>query len=121
MFGQRIDAGDVAADRVDPVRGDDVVGKRIAHDASRCVEAGGQRIVDGNQVAAPVPVVAEIPEARRGGGNGVDRRDAAPLLDPGVVGEEERAAVAVIESRNHESAAEGAAELVPIERRHRDP
>ena len=57
---ERIDAGDVAADRVDPVRGDDVAGKRIAHDASP-LEAGGQRIVNGDQVAAPVSIIAESP------------------------------------------------------------
>ena len=59
------------------------------------------------------------PRARRRGRHGIDRRDAAALLDAGVIGEEERAIVPVVHAGNDQRAAERAAELVAIERRHR--
>ena len=81
------------------------------------VEPGRERIVDGDQVAAGVTEVAEVADAGARGRHGVDEDLPARLLQAGVVGEEERAVVAVVEPGNHQRSADGGAELMPIERR----
>ena len=117
---QRVDARDVPADGENAVLRNDVVGKLIAHDPPRRrVDTGGERIVNRDQVAVAIAIVAEVAGARGRRRNGIHRRHAARLPDAGVVGEEERAAVAVVEARDHHRAADRAAELMPIERRHR--
>ena len=109
-----------AAHGVNPVGRDDVARERIADRlAAWRVDARRQRIVDRDQVAVAIAVVAEVADARRRSRHGVHRRDAAALLDAGVIGEEEGSIVSVVEAGNHHRAAERATELVPIERRHR--
>ncbi len=117
---QRIDARDVPADGENAVRGNDVVGKLIAHDSSRRrVDTGGERIVNRDQVAVAIAIVAEVAGAGGRRRHGIHRRHAARLLDAGVIGEEERAAVAVVQAGDHHRAADRGAELMPVERRHR--
>ena len=116
---QRIDAGDVPADREDAVLRNDVVGKLIAHGPSLRVDTGGERIVNRDQVAVAIAIVAEIADTGGCRRHGIHRRHATLLLDSRVIGEEERAAVAVVEARDHQRAANRAAELMPVERRHR--
>ena len=57
---QRVDAGDVPADLVNPILRDDVARERIADDAPVRVEARRERIVDHDQVAVAIAVVAEV-------------------------------------------------------------
>src|SRR4029450_7878369 len=71
------------------------------------------------QLAVAAPIVAEVAEPRLRGWHRVHRRHATPLPDSGIVGKEERPVVPVIHAGDHQRPAEGAAELLRIERRHR--
>jgi hypothetical protein len=125
---QRVNAGNVDADGVLPVRGDDVARERIAQElrirrAHRCVRveirvrSRRQRIVDEDQVAVRLAEVAEVAAPRALGGHRVDEHLAARLLQPGVVGEEEGPVVAVVQPGDDERPAGRGAELMTIERR----
>ena len=93
---QRIDAGDVPADRVYAVRRDDVVRERRSDDLpGGRVDPRGQRIVDWDELTRSVAEVAEVAAADRRGRNAVDKSQPARFLQAGVVGEEEGAAVPV--------------------------
>ena len=118
---QRVDAGHVEPDLVEAVRGDDVAGEgvaqelrvRPAHGPARVegrVEARRQGVVDGDQVPAQVPVVAEVAAPRLFGGHRVDEGQPAALLEPGVVDEEERLVL-------HHGPGEGEPILMAVERR----
>ncbi len=129
LIGLRVDARDVPADRVNAILRNDVAREQVAQElrvgrAHRCagievrIQARRERIVDLDQRARRrVAEVAEVADARPRRRHGVDERQAAGLLQARIVGEEERAVGAVVEAGNDQRTADGAAELVPIERR----
>ena len=67
---QRVEIVDPLGDRIDPIGGDDVAGKRLT---SASVHVAGERIVDPLQRPVGIERLAEIAAAHFLGGNGVDR------------------------------------------------
>src|SRR6185295_5428860 len=127
---QRVDTRDVSADRVDLVLRNDVAGVLIPQElcvggADRFgrikvrIRSRRERIVYEDEVAARVAKVAEVTVARQRRRHGVDENLAAFFLQPRVVTEKERPAVAVVRARDDHRAADGTAELMAIERRYR--
>ena len=111
--GQRIDAEDVAPDRVDGRGRHDVAGVGVADRGVRAGYGAGAAGVEDGQIRAPGgDQLAEVAIAHGGGGHRVDRGDATAGAEAGVVEEEEGLVLTVVELRNDDRAADGHAELV---------
>src|SRR6185312_4611424 len=127
---QRVDTRDVSADRVDLVLRNDVAGVLIPQEL--CVGGADrfgrikvrirprrERIVYEDEVAARVAKVAEVTVARQRGWHRVHEYLTALLFQPRVIGEKERSVVSVVDAGYDQRTADGAAELMAIERRNR--
>jgi hypothetical protein len=112
--GHGVEGHDASRQRINPVRGNDVAGERIA-DVARPVgvRTSGGGVVEGDQPPLPVAQIAEVAGAEIGMGYGTEaggtRGAPQPLF---ITGEEEGTVAAVVELGQVNGSAHGTAELV---------